>query len=490
MDTEPERRVTTLDVTAAGSLDDVAAGILVVPVFADLVWGPGADIVAQRMGEGLERYLRSQEFTGALGQVASTAGGGDLRFDRIVFVGVGAEVDAEALRRAAGNAGRAATAVEAVATTLHQIDLDDAAELVTLGFSLGQYRFDRHQSVPKDVATRRLVLVGDGAGGERGLLLAEAVRMARDLVNEPAGAKSPEQLAGWATETLGDVGAAVEVWEEDRIASEGLGGLQSVAAGSVRPPRLVRVRHRPVGSTRKLVLVGKGIVFDSGGLSIKTADAMTTMKTDMAGAAAVFASMWALARLGLPVEVIGIAPLTENMPGPNALRPGDVFTARNGKTVEVLNTDAEGRLVLADGLSLGAEEAPDLMIDVATLTGAAKVALGERIAAVFASNDVVGETLLAAAAAAGEAAWRLPLEPQYRPKLDSTLADMKNIGDRWGGAITAALMLKEFVGDAPWAHLDVAGPARSDVDEHYVTKGGTGFGVRTLVEVGEILAAG
>ncbi|MBI5156516.1 MAG: leucyl aminopeptidase, partial [Acidimicrobiia bacterium] len=231
-----------------------------------------------------------------------------------------------------------------------------------------------------------------------------------------------------------------------------------------------------------LAVVGKGIVFDSGGLSLKPADSMETMKTDMSGAAAVFASMQAIAALRLPVRVLGIAPLTENMPGGSALRPGDVLEIRNGKTIEVLNTDAEGRLVLADGLSLAAEQRPDLIVDIATLTGAISIALGEKIAGLFGTESAVNR-VAEAAEAAGERVWRMPLPADYRKNIDSDVADMKNTGPRYGGAINAALLLKEFVGDIPWAHLDIAGPARAAEAEHYVPKGGTGFGVRTLVEL-------
>jgi leucyl aminopeptidase len=228
-------------------------------------------------------------------------------------------------------------------------------------------------------------------------------------------------------------------------------------------------------------------VFDSGGLSLKTAEGMETMKTDMSGAAATLAAVEAIARLGIPVRVLGITPLTENMPGGAALRPGDVLKARNGKTIEVLNTDAEGRLVLADGLSLAVEAGPDLIVDLATLTGACMVALGEEIAGLFGTGGAP-EKVQQAAATAGERVWPLPLPVDYRKKIDSEVADMKNTGPRYGGAINAALLLKEFVGEVPWAHLDIAGPARASETAHYVAKGGTGFGVRTLVSLAESLA--
>jgi leucyl aminopeptidase len=334
--------------------------------------------------------------------------------------------------------------------------------------------------------TRRLVLAGAAEGeGRRGLTLAAAVAMARDLTNRPANHKAPQQIASWAAIELGDAGIDVEIWDEGRIAEERLGALLAVASGSAQTPRLVRAHHRPDDAVARLVFVGKGIVFDSGGLSIKPADGMVAMKTDMAGAAAVLCAVWAIARLEIPVEVIAITPLTENMVGAAAMRPGDVITARNGKTIEVLNTDAEGRLVLADGLVVAAEEQPDLVVDLATLTGACKVALGLKTAGLFASDDDVAATLESAARSAGEQLWRLPIEEEARTKLDSPVADLKNIGDRWGGAGTAALFLREFTDGVAWAHLDIAGPARVETAEHYLSIGASGFGVRTLVALAE-----
>jgi leucyl aminopeptidase len=253
---------------------------------------------------------------------------------------------------------------------------------------------------------------------------------------------------------------------------------------------MVVLRHEPDGATASLALVGKGIIFDSGGLSLKPPAAMETMKTDMSGAAAVFGAMEAIAKLDLPVNVIGIAPLTENMPGGSALRPGDVLRARDGKTIEVLNTDAEGRLVLADALSLAAEEEPDLVLDIATLTGACKVALGAKIAGLVGNDDAAVDAVAAAAARAGEKVWALPLEQEYASLIETPMADVKNVGGRFGGTITAALFLSNFVGDCSWAHLDIAGPARADKAEHYMPKGASGFGVRTMVALAEDMADG
>ena len=477
-----------VDVRTGPAVAEGSGDLLVVPVMSELSWGPGADWAAGMLGDWLEPHLAGCEFTGKAGQVAVVPSAGALPYGSVAFVGLGDEVDAEALRRGAANAAKLAGAYPTVVTTLHDVDIAGAADAVVFGFLLGRYRFDRYLSEPKAATLEALVLAGADDAGSRGAVMAEAVSMARDLVNEPAGGKSPSRLATWASEKLTAVGVEVDVWDEERIAAEGLGGLAGVAAGSHQPARLVHAHYHPDEATRKIAFVGKGIVFDSGGLSLKPPAGMETMKTDMSGAAAVLNAVWAIAKLELPIEVIGITPLTENMPGGGALKPGDVFTARNGKTVEVLNTDAEGRLVLADGLSLAVEAEPSLVVDVATLTGACMVALGKSVAGLFASSDEVAHQVGSAAEAAGESVWRLPIEASYRPKLESEIADIKNIGDRYGGAITAALFLKEFAGDLPWAHLDIAGPARAESAEHYITKGGTGFGVRTLVALAESAA--
>jgi leucyl aminopeptidase len=371
------------------------------------------------------------------------------------------------------------------ATNLHA-GVAGGAEAVAMGFTLGAYTFTKHKTEKKPSSIVTVLLLdggeGDLAAALTGRMIGEAVNLARDLVNEPAMGKSPIVLAERATAIAAASGLTIRVLDEHQIVTERLGGLRGVSLGAANPPRLVELRYEPADPRGFLAIVGKGIVFDSGGLSLKPADGMETMKTDMSGAAAVFAAMQAIAALSLPVRVIGITPLTENMPGGSALRPGDVLEIRNGKTIEVLNTDAEGRLILADGLSLAAEHKPDLIVDIATLTGACPVALGEKIAGLM-GTDGGTKAVAAAAAAAGERVWQLPLPDDYRKNIDSDVADMKNTGPRYGGAINAALLLKEFVGEIPWAHLDIAGPARASEAEHYIPKGGTGFGVRTLVEL-------
>ena len=475
----------------AGTLEE-AADALLVGVGAERAWDESGRWLAERMGAWLFGYLDGADFNGKEGEILCIPGAGLVPQGTVVLVGVGADPDGEVLRKAAGTAGRALTRAEVVATTLGgRIAGGEAA--VALGFLLGQYNFQKHRSQPKPVKTASLRFVGADAAGlagaEKAKVVAAAVAKARDLVNEPSVNKPPEFLAGVARDIAARAGLRIKVYGMDELAAGGFGGILGVNAGAAQPARLVEMWYEPPGAKAFFAMVGKGIVFDSGGLSIKTADGMETMKTDMSGAAAVLGAMEAIAALGLPVKVLALAPLTENMPGGSALRPGDVLKARNGKTIEVLNTDAEGRLVLADGLSLAAESSPDLIVDLATLTGACMIALGEEIAGLFGTGDAP-EKVRRAAEAAGERVWPMPLPSDYRKKIDSDVADMKNTGPRYGGAINAALLLKEFVGDVPWAHLDIAGPARAPETAHYLAKGGTGFGVRTLVALAELLAAG
>ncbi|WP_236706097.1 M17 family metallopeptidase [Frankia sp. ACN1ag] len=339
---------------------------------------------------------------------------------------------------------------------------------------------------------REVVVVTDLAADPAALAALRAARavalgvyIARDLVNTPSLVKSPEWLADRAVRIATAAGLTATVLGPRELAEQGFGGLRAVGRGSPRPPRLVRIEYDGAGAARHRVLVGKGITFDSGGLSLKPAVSMIGMKTDMSGAAAVLGTMTALPALGVPGRVTGLLCIAENMIGGNAMRPGDVITCWGGTTVEVLNTDAEGRLVLADGLAYAAGElGADVVVDLATLTGAIAVALGRRTAGLFSSDDDLAAELTTAAESAGERVWRLPLTEDYRPAIDSPVADLANIGralDVGGGSITAALFLREFAGKLPWAHLDIAGTARSDSDDGEISRGGTGWGVRTLL---------
>jgi leucyl aminopeptidase len=473
------------------NLDAVA-----VPVFTGLDPIPGAPVEIDR------RYCEQRGFDAKAGEALPMQGDDGVT---VVAVGLGApgEVGRESFRKAGAAFARTSWQAATAAFSLPGsrpagLDAAEAAEAVAEGMSLAAYQFTTYKAQAKPSRLERVSVVGDdvtklGAGVARGARIAEAVSMARDLVNEPAGAMTPRRLAEVARELADRHGMSVTVLDEVAIASEGLGGLAGVAQGSDEPPRLIELVYEPSnpasgagdGDIPTVALVGKGITFDSGGLSIKTADGMMTMKTDMSGAAAVLATMSALADLDVGVKVIAIMPTTENMPGGRAVKPGDVLKIRNGKTIEVLNTDAEGRLVLADGLSLAAEAAPDAIVDIATLTGACVVALGRQIAGVMGNSEELVSQVRTASERAGELVWHLPLPEEYRKGIESEVADMKNISSPAGagGALTAGLILGEFVDGVPWAHLDIAGPARSDSDEGYTRKGATGFGVRTLIEL-------
>ena len=505
-----------LEVEAAATVPDgvVAVGI---PVLAGTAGGEGEghaplgwlvppEGVRRAAGEAVrallpdfpeEAWLRDQGFSAGKGAalVLRAASGPP----SVVLLGLGprggADLDrwrlaAAALVRAAGEAPGAAALL--VPDEPPGGGAESVAAAIAEGASLASYRFDAYRSAPKPGCVDRLVVVGRGAweaGLRHGAATARATAFARDLVNTPASDMTPRDLAERVSERLSGLdGTSVEVWDEDRIATERLGGLLAVARGSGEPPRLVRATYTPRGGrgggdVPHVVLVGKGITFDSGGLSLKPADGMMTMKTDMSGAAIVLSVVSACAGLGVRVKVTAIAPMTENMPGGRAQKPGDVVTARNGATIEVLNTDAEGRLVLADGLSLAAELSPDAIIDVATLTGAQVIALGRGFAALLGNDDALMRSLEAAGERTGERLWRLPLPDDYRDHIESEIADMKNIGKpREAGTVAAAMLLARFVGGVPWAHLDIAGPARSEESSGYVSKGATAFGVRALLD--------
>jgi leucyl aminopeptidase len=368
----------------------------------------------------------------------------------------------------------------------------DAGIAVAEGILLGTYRFDRYRAEPRPGRKHlRHVQIAAGDASTRevsegiafGEITSSATNFARDLVNEPAGSLVPEKMEEIARQVAQEAKIGITVFGTDELRRMGMGGILGVGQGSKNPPRLIRLDYKPAEKPlRKVALVGKGLTFDSGGLSLKSSEGMETMKCDMAGSAAVLATLKILPELAPRAEVVGLMGMAENMPGGGAIRPGDVLKIMNGKTVEVRNTDAEGRLVLADALSYastlpGLEEA----IDLATLTGACVVGLGPMAAGILGNSDELVDGILAAARKAGEAMWPLPLYDEYTEHIKSDIADIKNTGIRWGGAITAALFLSHFVRDGMrWAHLDIAGPAFGDKEYSYMKKGGSGVGVRTL----------
>jgi leucyl aminopeptidase len=472
------------------------ADLLAVGIFADLEPGPGAEQALEALGTPLRPLLDSRGFSGKTGEAVALPTLGRLPAATLLLLGLGdrSAADADVLRRATGSLVREARGAKHAVTTLTQAGAGDqagAVRAVTEAALLAAYRFDKYKanSDGKRPSLERLVIVtGEGDGGAleaavaAGRARAVATNLARDLSNEPANNLHPGDLAAAAARAVEGKPVAVSVKDERALAAEGFGGIVGVGQGASNPPRLVELRYQPEGARGHVVLVGKGITFDSGGLSLKPPDGMITMKTDMSGAAAVLGVMSALDELGVKVAVTGYLATAENMPSGTATRPGDVLTMKNGKTVEVLNTDAEGRLVMADALALGSASEPDAIVDVATLTGACMIALGKRYTGVMGNHDALAAEVLEAAAEAGERAWRLPLPEEYRKDLDSEVADLKNVGaDRYGGALIAGLFLQEFVDGRPWVHLDIAGPARADSDDGYLAKGSTGVAVRTLL---------
>jgi leucyl aminopeptidase len=474
-----------------------------VPLTAELARTAPDDVEATAIGavaEGLEGagvdwgFLTAQGFDAKLGDVRALPGA-DGRTLFVVGLGKAAEVDVDALRHAAGALARAAKRQASLAVDLlgHLTDGASAvrgAQAIVEGLVLGGYQYGTFKSEPKPSALQRIVVVGGGgqraqSALDRGLVLAESVCWVRDLVNEPGGSLTPTKLALQAAKVGEAAGFEVTVWDEKEIRKQKLGGLLGVNRGSTQNPRFLHLRYEPEKPRATIALVGKGITFDSGGLSLKPADAMVGMKGDMGGAGAVLGAFRAIAALGAKVRVLGFLPITDNMTGGDATRVGDVLTIRNGKTVEVLNTDAEGRLILADALSLATEAAPDAIVDLATLTGACMVALGMRTAGLMGNHQGWLDQVRAASDAVGEPTWPLPLPAYLRSKLDSDIADLKNITDtRFGGAMAAGLFLQEFVGGGlPWVHIDIAGPADASEVDGEIVKGGTGFGVRTLVEL-------
>ncbi len=482
--------------TSTTAPDRVAADLLAVAVTKGGGLGPGADAVDAALGGGLAAFLSETGFEGNLGETLAVPTAGRLRAKAAILVGIGdpAELTLDSLRRAGAAVARRSAKVSSLATALADagpaLDRAEAAQALVEGIVLGAYQFLEYKRDAKASKLARVVILGGSGGGvnaaiERGQAIADAVTWARDMVNQPSGDKPPAVFAAEARKLLRGHGVTVSVLDVPQLRELKLGGVLGVGQGSHQTPRFLKLTYAPAGAKGKpLAFVGKGVVFDSGGLSLKTASGMETMKTDMSGAAAVVAAMSALQALGVKQKVNGYVPLVENMPSGTAIRPGDVLRIRNGKTVEVLNTDAEGRLILADALSLASEDKPAAVIDLATLTGACMVALGDKIAGVMGNDDGWIDQVRGAADRTGESVWPLPLPQEYRKLLESEVADLRNIGTQGnGGALTAGLFLQEFVDGAPWAHLDIAGPARAGGDDGYTVKGGTGFGVRTLIEL-------
>ncbi|NUW35240.1 leucyl aminopeptidase [Nonomuraea sp. SMC257] len=448
------------------------AELLAVPYTSELVPAVELDLPVPLPG-----LLAHYEAKGEVGEIIEVPVAREDGVGRVLLYGVG-DGSPKALRKAAAGLTRRARGRDELTVVVPEGDATafaEAALLAAYSFRIG---------APGKTPVRALRFVSaDERAVRRGETVAQAVALARDLANTPSSVKTP----AWLAERAGEQGVPVRVWDEEELQAAGFGGILAVGRGSANPPRLIQLSYVPEGpAERHVVLVGKGITFDSGGLSLKPTENMKTQKTDMAGGAVVIAVIGALARMGAPVRVTGLVAAAENMPSGTAQRPSDVITHYGGRTVEVLNTDAEGRLVLADALAYAdAELDPDAVVDIATLTGAISVALGRNVGAVYSTDDDLAKGLLAAGRDSDDRLWRMPLIDEYAPALDSPIADLANVesGSTYGaGSITAALFLREFAGGRPWAHLDIAGVGRSTVDDGILTKGATGFGVRVLLE--------
>jgi leucyl aminopeptidase len=433
---------------------------------------------------GLAAEAKDNNFSGKERELMVTRSGKPSR--RLIVAGLGKKdkFTTEKLRRAAAQVGQRARALDLaeISAVPPAGDRAENSQAVVEGIALALYEYKRYKSKNNRPLKLQTVRVdGDADAVRRGEIYARATCLTRDLVNDPPSICTPRYLAD-AAKRVAKKGIGIKVFDEKQIRKMGMGGLQGVAIGSTEPPRFVHLTYRAPGARRTVAIVGKGITFDSGGLCLKPADGMLNMKDDMSGAGAVIGIFSALADLKPRVNVHGIFAATENMPGGSAFKTRDVLRAMNGKTMEIINTDAEGRLILADALSYASRLKPSEIIDMATLTGACVVALGPDMSAIFTASEKLQKGILTAAKAQGEKVWPLPLENEYMDMIKSDVADMKNSGGRWGGAITAALFLREFVDDGiPWAHLDIAGPALVESDRPYRPAGGTGVMVRTLL---------
>ncbi|WP_432167320.1 leucyl aminopeptidase [Streptomyces sp. bgisy031] len=504
----------TLSTAAASGLraDAIVVGVAkgAASKSGGLVVAPGAEAVDKAYDGKLAAVLETLGASGGEGEVTKLPAPSGFKAPVVLAVGLGPvpekdeTYDAEALRRAAGAAARALAGAKKAAFALPVEDSGDAGAIAE-GALLGAYSFDAYKESAQDgkqngkAPLAEVALLGAKprdkafkAAMERALAVTEELNRARDLVNTPPNDLTPEAFAAVASAAAKEHGIKVQILDEKALVKGGFGGILGVGAGSEAPPRLVKLSYTSSKADKHLAFVGKGITYDSGGISLKPAGHNETMKCDMAGAAAVFAAVVAAARLGLKVNVTGWLALAENMPSGSATRPGDVLRMYSGKTVEVLNTDAEGRLVLADAIAKASEETPDAIVDVATLTGAMMLALGNRTFGIMANDDAFRTSIHEVAEEVGEPSWPMPLPSDLRKGMDSATADIANMGERMGGGLVAGLFLKEFVGEGiTWAHLDIAGPAFNEGGASgYTPKGGTGSAVRTLVRLAERTADG
>lgn len=464
--------------------------------------GGATGAVDKAMGGAISGMIKTGEIKGKYEEAHVIHSLGKIPAKMIVAVGLGKkeEFTVDRVRNIMGKAVRVVRMhhCKTAATILHGagaggIQPADVAEAITEGCLLGAYRFRKHFTRKEENhdINELTILEADQSklqavkkGMERGRIIAEATMLARDMVNQPANYMTPSHMADIARDIAEKHNLEITVWDREQMEKKGMGAFIGVAQGTKEKPKFIIISYKGNPSRKDTVgFVGKGLTFDSGGISLKSQEFMSDMKGDMAGGADVIAAIGAVAALKLKINLTAIIPATENLPGGRALKPGDVLKASNGKTIEVVNTDAEGRLILADALSYAVKTKISPIIDLATLTGACHVALGDMYAGVFSNNQALADKVLKAGKDAGELLWQLPLSEEYKELNKSDVADIKNSGGRYGGAITAALFLQEFAGDKPWVHIDIAGPFMAEKDKGVLVKGATGFGVRTLVQL-------
>lgn len=487
----------------AGDIAGIEADAIIVNHFEGMESPDGETAAVDRALDGaISQLVKKGEIKGKPNEITMVHSFGKLPAAHVVIVGLGkqSELAVNKVRNAVAEACRwlRAREVSTIATVpqgaqINNISPIDAAQAIAEGALLGTYTFRRHMTREEDRPgeIKQLSIVGDDKlksqleeGVCKGQIISEATSLARDMVNEPANYMTPTDMAEMATELAKKYGLEINVIDLEQMKALGMGGMLGVSRGSRQPPKFIVMNYK--GGTAKepdIALVGKGITFDSGGISIKPSEKLEEMKGDMAGGAAAMAAIAAIAQLKPEIYVMAIIPATENLPDGNALKPGDVLTAMNGKTIEIISTDAEGRLILADALSYARKQGARKMVDAATLTGACRIALGDVCTGAFGNDQELIDSIIAAGKEADELIWQMPMYDEYKEQNKSEVADIKNIGGRLGGAITAAKFLAEFVDDTPWVHLDIAGTSMSDKERGYQIKGATGVPVRTLVNL-------
>ena len=492
----------------SGDITKLSLGAIIVNLFEGVKSPGGATGAVDRaLGGVIAQLIAEGEIKGKLNEITLIHSLGKIEPARVVVAGLGKEKDLD-LRRIRGVAAEACrflrkAGVERVGTIAHGagtggIDSEKAAQAVAEGTILGLYTFRKHQTKESEQGEIKEMLIVEQdesklpqmeRGCAKGIVLAEATNLARDMANEPANYMTPTDMAEVARKVAQDYGLECQVMEQEEMEQLSMGALLGVAQGSRQPPKFIILSYKgDKRSKSALGFIGKGITFDSGGISIKPSEGMGEMKGDMAGGATVIAAMRALGQLRPKINVTAVIPATENLPSGTALKPGDILRAMNGKSIEIVSTDAEGRLILADALSYARKLELSPVIDVATLTGACRVALGDFCSGAFGNNEELITKVIKAGEEAGECMWQMPMYEEYKELNKSDVADIKNVGKRWGGAISAAQFLAEFAEDTPWVHLDIAGTSQSDKDKAFLVKGATGVGVRTLVNLALALA--